>query len=827
MPASGKQMLPIEQTLPRLCQTLRDSSRVVLSALPGAGKTTRVPLALLSEQWLEGRLIIMLEPRRLAARHAARFMAGLFSEEVGKTVGYRTRGESRVSAGTRIEVVTEGILTRMLQDNPDLPGVGLVIFDEFHERSIHADLGLALLLDVQSHLRDDIRILVMSATLDGVGVANLLDNAPVIESPGKSHPVELHYLPFPVDRAIEPVVASTVRRALQDGDGDVLVFLPGRREIERVMTTLTDSGLPDHVVIHKLFGEAADEVQRAALTPSPLGNRKIILSTSIAETSLTIEGVRIVVDSGLSRMSSFDARRGMSGLETVPVSQASATQRAGRCGREGPGICYRLWTKEQQEQLPPYTSPEILNADLAPLTLELARWGSTRGKGLRFLTPPPVQHLEQATRLLKFLGAMQPDGTLTQHGQALAESPVHPRYAHMILRGEELGLGTMACDVAALLEERDILRGEHRPDIDIASRWHALKTGRGPATQRIETSSQRLQKVMGVSSSGGNEQALGILVALAYPDRIARRRGANSNRYLMAGGTGAVLPEWSLLVREEFLAIAELDGADIEARVFLAAPLSREEIHRVFAKSMSEKHETVWNSAEEAVVSREVQMLGEMIVDEKRRQPEGDDAVAAMIDGIRQLGLSSLPWSREAESLMNRSEWLRLERDDDWPDLSNETLMTTIETWLAPFLWGITRRTHLANLDLSVVLRSLFAHTQLKDLERLAPEHLEAPTGSRIRLEYSPNSQPVMAVKLQEMFGQVDTPSICDGRTSVLVHLLSPAGRPLAVTQDLRSFWTNAYTDVRKQMRGRYPKHDWPENPLTAKPVRGAKRRKM
>lgn len=818
---------PIDPTLPQLLKTLSSSFNVVLCAPPGAGKTTRVPIALLEPEWMRGKRVLMLEPRRLAARRAAEFMATTLGQKVGGSIGYRTRGDSRISSTTRIEVVTEGVLTRMLHDQPDLPNVGIVIFDEFHERSINADLGLALTLDIQQNLREDLRVLVMSATLDGVAVAELLGNAPIIESPGQSLAVESRYLSHPDNGLVESKVAEAILRALPDEAGDLLVFLPGQREIRRVETLLQGRSLPPEVIVHALYGEANNEQQQSALTPAPHGKRKVILSTSIAETSLTIDGVRIVVDSGFSRSARFDPRRGMTGLVTGPVSQATADQRRGRAGRQQPGVCYRLWTESQHATLPHYPTPEILVADLAPLALDLALWGTNDASPLRFLDPPPAAHLAQARTLLQSLGALDEQQKITQHGKELSALPVHPRLAHMIIRGHQLEIGALACDVAAILEERDLFRGQPGMDIDLASRWHALQstttTVDRTTQKRIVAESRRLMDIVGIKEDkSASEDRLGVLLSLAYPERVARRRGAEGRRYQMSGGTGAVLPEWSKLAREEFLAIAEVDGAGTEARVFLAAPLECADIIEVFADRVVTKDEVFWNEEQEMVVARKVQRFDALIIAEQKTKVEAEHLQKAMLDGVHEMGLLSLPWDRESESLCSRSEWVRLRNlvTDDWPVLDDVTLLGTLEQWLGPFLNGMTKRADLKALDVALILKSQFSHVQLRELERLAPVTLEVPTGSHITLDYSAGDQPVLAVRLQEMFGLMDTPTVGGGKVKALIHLLSPAGRPLAVTQDLSSFWKNSYPEVRKQVRGSYPKHYWPDDPLIATPTR-------
>lgn len=824
--------LPIENILPDLSEVFKSHRNVILSAEPGAGKTTRVPLALLKEEWLRRGKLIMLEPRRLAASRAAAYMAGLIGERVGGTVGYRIRGETRVGAGTKIEVVTEGILTRLLQDDPALPGTSLVIFDEFHERSIHADLGLALTLDVQRHLRDDLRVLVMSATLDRAGLAALLDDPAILRSEGRAFPVTTHYLQQPPggqrDR-IEQTTLSAILRALRDTKGDLLVFLPGQREIRRVAAMLEEQQLPADASVHMLFGEAAPDRQHAALTPAPSGKRKVILSTNIAETSITIDGVRVVIDSGLARMSRFDPRRGMSGLVTVPVSQASADQRRGRAGRQGPGICYRLWTEAAQMQLPNYSPPEILTADLAPLALELARWGSPEGEGLRFIDPPPAPHLSQARTLLSQLGAL--DGKkLTERGKAMARLPVHPRFADMLIRGKELGLGSLACDLAAMLEDRDLFRGDRDCDIDLHSRWHALRHGRtgdSGTKERVNAQAARLRSMIHIRERNEDEGRLGVLLALAYPDRVAKRRDPGSARYQLSGGTGAALPPGSMLSRHEYLAVGEVDGAGNDVRIQLAEPLGEDDIADAFADRIGEIEEIFWDENAKGVTARRVRRFGAIELGAIPFTPPHEQILPILLQGIAQMGLDSLHWSKNALSVRMRSEWLRSEglAPHDWPDLSDEHLLSALAEWLAPYLNGVTRRTQIERLDMGEIIQAQFSRRQLQDLDRLAPTHLTVPTGSHIPLTYQAGAKPVLAVRLQEMFGQTETPAIGGGTRPVLLHLLSPAHRPLAVTQDLPSFWKNAYPDVRKDMRGRYPRHYWPENPLDAEPTKRIRRK--
>jgi ATP-dependent helicase HrpB len=817
--ADKNTLFPVDAIIQELRTALNTAGRAILIAPPGAGKTTRVPQALLGDPLFGSGRILMLEPRRLAARRAAEHMASLAGEDAGQSIGYRIRGESRVSPATRIEIVTEGILTRMLQDQPELPGVGLLIFDEFHERSIHADLGLALTLDARTHLRPDLRILIMSATLDGVALASLLDNAPVIRSEGRMFPIETVHRTHPVEGMMEKAVVETVKRALQETAGDILVFLPGRRELHRCRNLLTDAHLPEDIHVHLLHGEASRADQDAALLPGKSNVRKIICATSIAETSLTIDGVRVVIDSGLARVPRFDPRRGMSGLVTVPASIATADQRRGRAGRQSPGMCYRLWTEAEEERREKFPVPEILSADLAPLALDLARWGAPDGTGLRFLDPLPAPHLHQAVALLKQLGALDETGRLTPHGKAMSEFPVHPRLAHMIIRAAELGMTETACDIAALLEGPELSRGSATSDVDLDGLL-AMAEGNGrfdaASRSRILADARRLRKLAGARSDTKVQARPGVLLALAFPDRIARRRDEEGRRYLLANTTGAFLPEWSQLARHEFLAVGDVDGAGLEARIFLASPLTRDEIEVHCASSITTKDELFWDDPLGSVVCRRIRQLGALTINEQAVTPAGETAGEMMLEGIIRRGIACLPWKGETESVRTRSEWLRLNglTGPEWPDLSDKHLRETASEWLLPHLSGLTRLEHLERLDLSGILRMLLGEKNRRVIDTLAPAYLQSPVGRKVLLEYGNATQPVMSVKLQDMFGQKENPTVAGGKVKVLLHLLSPARRPLAVTSDLASFWANAYTEVRKQMRSRYPKHPWPERPL-------------
>jgi ATP-dependent helicase HrpB len=816
--------LPIDEVVPTLKTALVSSLRVVLSAPPGAGKTTRVPLTLLDVAWLKGRRILMLEPRRLAARRAATYMAQLLGERVGKTVGYRIRGDAIVGDQTRVEVVTEGIVTRMLHAAPELPGVGLVIFDEFHERSIHADLGLAFTLDVQKHLRDDLRVLVMSATLDGVAVAHLLGEAPIVESAGKAFPVETRYARFVSDKPLETRVADVISRALASEEGDILVFLPGMREIRKVDEKL-QARPPEDTVVYMLHGDLPPRVQEAALAPVPRGKRKVILSTSIAETSLTIDGVRIVIDSGLVRAARFDARRGMSGLVTLPVSRAVADQRRGRAGRQGPGVCYRLWTEHEHKQLPAYPVPEIRTSDLAHAALDLALWGAPGGEGLAFLDPPPAAHLTQAQTVLRDLGAMTKDEKLTRHGRSMAELPIHPRLAHMIIKGKTLGCGEAACELAALLEEQDFLGGGAARDADLLSRVEEFRQGRGITAgvrDRVISQIQRLKEIMKIGRSRSTAPETGALVALAYPERVARKRRERPGLYQLAGGTTAALLAGSTLSRHEFLAVADVDVGSGEAKIYLAAPLNGADIETTFASEIITERKVEWNTKESKVTARNVRRLGAVTLSEQAIEPDEEEALKLIVEGVRQAGLGCLPWNKDADRFRARVQWAKksLPELSELPDLSNESLMETLTLWLAPFIQGMQKLGQLGRLNLTEILRSQLSPRQLRELDRLVPPSIVVPSGSRVTLDYNIADYPSLSVKLQELFGLTETPRIGGGKIPITIYLLSPAARPLAVTQDLHSFWQNAYPKIRSQLRARYPKHLWPDDPLTATPTR-------
>lgn len=846
--------LPIEQALPELRGALSDHRNVVLQAPPGAGKSTGVPLALFAERWRGDSKIVMLEPRRLAARAVASRMAYTLGEAVGRTVGFRTRLETRVGKDTRIEVVTEGILTRWLQRDATLEGVALVIFDEFHERSLNADLGLALCLDAQETVREDLKLLVMSATLDGAAVAKLLGDAPMVTAEGRAFPVTTHYRERADTRGsarpqyedIAQVTARTILRAIEGEHGDVLAFLPGQGEIRRAQRFLEETSLPRGVRVLPLFGELSPQEQDAAIQPSRPGERKIVLATNIAETSLTIEGVRIVVDSGQERRSRFDPATGMSRLELGTISRASADQRRGRAGRLEAGVCYRLWSEVEHGALPAQTAPEIVGADLASLALELANWGIADPTSLRWLDAPPAATFSQARDLLRSLDAISADGRVTAHGRALARMATHPRLAHMIVRGGELGLQSTALEIAAVLGERDLLRTQG-PDrnVDLRFRVEALRGERSlpanvsvdagakqRALRSIELLARQLEpdvRSRHVESAPAADRDLNVgrLLALAYPDRIAQSRGAGG-RYLLASGRGAQLPPAQSLARAEFLVVADLDAGDRDALIRLATPITRETLEADFAAHIEHRERFEWDSREQSVVAQDERWLGALKLYERRiDRPDPQRMLNALLGGIRGLGLEALPWTKAARALQARMIFAR--RHDErapqpWPDVSDSALIEHLDEWLAPWLSDMSRRDHLGRLDLNAILMSLLDWNAQQRLEAFAPTHLAVPSGSRIPIDYSEDS-PSVAVRLQEVFGLHETPTVADGRVPLTLQLLSPAHRPVQVTRDLVSFWARGYLDVKKELKGRYPKHYWPDDPLTAQATARAKPR--
>lgn len=842
--------LPIDEIIPSLRAALAARTVAVLEAPPGAGKTTRVPLALIDESWLAGTKLVMLEPRRLAARAAASYMASILGEEVGQTVGYRVRGESRISKRTRIEVVTEGVLARMLSSDAALEDIGLVIFDEFHERSLHADLGLALVLETQRHLREDLRVLVMSATLDGVAVSALLADdggpAPVLRSEGRMFPIETHYRAPRRDERIEATTARVIREALDATEGDVLVFLPGAGEQRRVAERLTGDTMSG-VRVHTLHGSMPLAEQDAALAPARVGTRKVVLSTSVAETSLTVAGVRVVIDCGLSRVPRYDASAGLTRLHTVRVSRASADQRRGRAGRTAPGVSYRLWDQHEDHTLLPSTRPEIVDADLSSLALELADAGISDPTTLRWLDVPRAGPFAQARGLLAQLGALDDAGRITPHGRRMAALPLQPRLAHLAIVAADRGALPLGAAIAALLEERDIVRYDGLPpQSDMRLRTELLRRDGAQSAAGVAVDRDGVRRVRqtaddlarrtagggsGTARSGGSwdDADTGSLLALAYPDRVAQRRSGAEPRYLLRNGSGAVLAKHDALHDAPYLAIADLEGTSPEARIVRAAPITLEELREDFGDQFERVQLVEWDERTKAVRARKRTMLGAMVIEDVVwTDAEPSAVLQAVLDAIRaqlaRSGIEALPLSQAASRLRERMAFVRA-HDESWPDVSVAALSASLEEWAGPYLDGVRTWAQLASVDWHDALQSLMPWSQRSALERLAPTHLEVPSGSRIALDYSEPTAPVLAVKLQEVFGWTSTPMLMDGRVSLTLQLLSPAQRPVQVTRDLAGFWRSSYFEVRKELRGRYPRHPWPEDPLTAEPTRRAKPR--
>lgn len=867
--------LPILEALPALQHALETNACAVLQAPPGAGKTTIVPLALRDAAWLGGAKVIMLEPRRLAARAAAHRMAQLLGERLPQTVGYRVRRETKVASSTRIEVVTEGVLARMINSDPTLEGVGLVIFDEFHERSLQADLGLALTRHTQRLVRPDLRILVMSATLDGDPVSRLLGGAPIVTSAGRMFPVEARWLPRRTGQRLEAAMASAVRQALRDAEGDILAFLPGQGEIHRVADLLDAEPVGAGVDVLPLYGNLPFDEQDRAIAPSTPGRRKVVLATSIAETSLTIEGVRCVVDSGLTRVARFAPAVGMTRLETVRVSRASAEQRAGRAGRLAPGVVYRLWAMEEHSGLVPFSPPEIAEADLAPLALEFAAAGIAAVEELEWLDPPPAASLARARSLLAWLGAVDADGRITAHGTRMARMAAHPRIAHMLLRAREEGGAALAADLAALVGERDILRSEgsmHDADLRVRvdllqalrRRQHLPADVQGmrvlrDAVKRALDESNAWRRELGISphpphlphpahhsrneAEGGGEYArprdrpagvprddepvddTGRLLALAFPDRVGQRRPGAGARYLLRNGTGAVLRDSPTLAQSEYIVVAESDGKRPESAIYLAAPITLDEVRRDFADDIESEDLVSWDDALDSVRAVRVERLGAITLRESPlRDPSPELVTRALRDAVLHSALQLLPWREGARRLRERLAFLHA-HDASWPDVGDDALVATLDEWLTPHLHGMRRASDLESLDLAALLLGRLSWQQRSALDSLAPSHVEVPTGSRLPVDYGDPASPVLAVRLQEMFGCRDTPRILAGRIPVTLHLLSPAHRPLQVTRDLAGFWQGSYRDVQKEMKGRYPRHPWPDDPANAEPTRRAKPR--
>jgi len=833
LPRSFDTPLPIDAVLDELARTLAGHNAAVLVAPPGAGKTTRVPLALLDAPWVNDRKIIVLEPRRIAARASAERMAQTLGERVGETVGYRVRFGSKVSRATRIEVVTEGIFSRQILDDPELSGVAAVLFDEFHERSLDADLGLALARDAQTGLREDLRILVMSATLDGARVAKLLGDAPIIASEGRAFPVETRYLGKKVDAPLERQMADAIAMALRADPGSVLAFLPGAAEIRRTQNFLGERVHDASIEIVPLFGALDAAVQDRAIAPAPKGQRKVVLATSIAETSLTIEGVRIVVDSGVARVPRYEPDIGLTRLETVRASRAAVDQRRGRAGRTEPGVCYRLWDEPQTASLAAYTQPEILSADLSSLVLDVAQWGVSDPTTLAFLDSPPAPALKEARSLLRELGAIDADGRITAEGKSLRALALPPRLARMIVDSHRLGAGEEAAEIAAVLTERG-LGGD---SVDLDARLDQFRRDRTQRASSARSLAQRWASQVGSSENaagrtsaatltpqGGGEPTTGVMLAFAFPDRVARNRGNGS--FVLANGRGAAVDRTSALARAPYIAVAELTGTAANGRILLAAPITQADIELRFADQIEIADEISFDRSAMALRARRKRTLHAINLSEAPMalQPSMETA-RVLADGLIASGLDRLPWSKPLKQWRDRVMFLRAAEGESWPDLSDDALAAQREAWLVPALYDKTSLKEFSSGDLSDALMTLLPWELRARLEREAPTHFEAPTGTMLAIDYEAEQGPTIAVRLQELFGLNTHPSIAKGAVPLVLELLSPAHRPVQVTRDLPGFWRGSYAAVRSDLRGRYPRHPWPEDPASAMPTRRVKPR--
>lgn len=815
--------LPIDAALPDLTAALAAGPRGVLVAPPGAGKTTRVPLALMDADWAGGRRIVVLEPRRLAAGAAAERMAATLGEEVGATIGLRMRMVSKISARTRVEVVTEGVFARMILDDPELSGVAAVLFDEYHERSLDADMGLALALDAQAGLRDDLRLLVMSATLDGARVARLLDGAPVIESQGRAFPVETVYLGRDPRQRLEDSVAAACLKALAEQPGSLLVFLPGQGEITRVAALLADRIRDPAVDIAPLYGAMDRAAQDRAVSPARAGRRKIVLATAIAETSLTIEGVRVVIDAGLARVPRYEPDLGLTRLETVRVSRAAADQRRGRAGRIEPGVCYRLWEQAGDGALQPYAQPEILSADLSGLVLDLAAWGVRDPTALRWLDPPPPPALKEARALLREIGALDADGAITGEGRAVRGFALPPRLARMMVDAGRAGQAGLAAEIAAVLSERGL--GGDSPDL--TQRVERFRRERGQRAEDARRLARGWARQAGGASGDAPAEAAGRLLALAYPDRIARARG-KPGAFLMANGRAGELEPHEALARAPFLAIGEVAGRAAAARILIAAPLSAEDVEALAADRIVARDETTFDRARAALSARRRRRLGAIVLSESTLPtPSGPEAARILAEGVAALGLDRLAWSKATKQWRDRVMFLRRAEGEGegWPDLSDAVLTQTAGDWLAPFIDGRASLAAITADDLEQALRALLPWDMQRRLEAEAPTHYETPAGSRIALDYETEGGPVLSVRVQELYGLAVHPALAGGRVALTLELLSPAHRPIQITRDLPGFWRGSWAQVRTEMKGRYPRHVWPDDPAAAQATTRAKPR--
>jgi len=818
-------MLPVDEVLPQLRAALAERNAAVLVAPPGAGKTTRVPPGLIGEPWARTGKIMLLSPRRIAARAAAARMATEYGERVGETVGYRVRLDSKISANTRIEVVTEGVFTRMILDDPELAGVACVLFDEFHERSLEGDLGLALARETQAALRPDLKLVVMSATLDASRIATLLDDAPVVVSEGRMFPVRFVYRPRDVRGWLEPDVASAVTAALAQESGSALVFLPGAREIERTAELLREQVRDPSVDIRPLYGAMTPTDQDAAIAPSPLGRRKVVLATAIAETSLTIEGVRIVVDAGLSRRASYEPALGLTHLETVRASQASVTQRAGRAGRLEPGVCWRLWAEAETRSLPPFDRPEILEADLTGLALDLASWGARDPKTLTWLDPPPKAAWEEAIGLLKRINAIGNDGQITAQGEKVARLPLPPRLAHMVLEAAQAGDALLAAQLAVLITEQ----GLGGRSVDLRDRLDGLARERGQRGDAARRLAERIAKSAGAASLNVVADRTGAVLAVGFPDRVAKSRGVALNHgrrettFLMVNGRAARLGEDERLSRAKFLVAVDATGKADSARIVAAAEIEEAEVERLFADDIETHAAMTVDTATGAMRARRLRKLGRITLSEAPvERLSAEELRDALLEAVREEGLQILSWNESAEQVRARVRFLYEHDSGPWPDWSDETLVASLGNWLAPALDGVTR---LKDADIAGALLNALPYELRRRLDAEAPSKFETPAGSSLNIDYTAHGGPALDVRLQELFGLDQHPTVARGRAPLTLRLLSPAQRPVQTTKDLPGFWRGSYAAVRSEMRGRYPKHPWPDDPLTAPPTRRAKPR--
>lgn len=830
--------LPVDSVLPEIRSSLSAGDSVVFQAAPGAGKTTRIPLALYRESWMAGQKILLQEPRRLAARACAAFSASLLGEKVGQTVGYRMRSETVVGPSTRIEVVTEGVLIRILQEDPGLEGVGLVILDEFHERTLSGDLALAFLLDVQHHLRPDLRLLIMSATLPEDRLRSLLPHWRWISTPDTTFPVEVRHLPLPRIRGLVDRTLSAVETALQEESGSVLVFLPGEKEIHSLHRHLQQKLSGNHILLAPLYGRLPLVEQQTAMMPAPEGKRKIVMSTPVAETGLTIEGIRIVVDSGRRRISRLDARTGLNHLETIRISQASARQRCGRAGRLEPGTCYRIWSEYEHATLLPFSSPEMLYSDLTALSLELALWGAGDPSDLVWLDPPPAEEIQRARHLLYSLDALDGDGRVTGHGRRMARFGVHPRLAHMMVRAAEAGHGATACLLAALLSEREtrMISPGTAEEVDI--RWcldgndlipggtEGIRKTKGRVTLATYRLAERWRRMLGIREEKICVENAGKSLALAYPERIGQRRPGSKTEYLLSSGRGAFLPAIGTLSAHEYLVIADLEGGSTVARIFLAAPYDAEDLWKQFHSRMETVREVFWDSRSGSLIARKKILYGKWIWQQTVLEDvRADEVRSANSMGLRQEGWDGLLIAPSAVEWLSRVRFLAHlpGQEGNWPDLSEENLLSRLDQWLGPYLEEVRKRSDLQRLSWQAIFEGMLDEKQRRRLREWAPTHFVAPTGSRVPLRYQTDGPPILAIRIQELFGLTETPRVAGNLVPVRLHLLSPSGRPAQVTQDLAGFWSSSYKEVRKELAGRYPRHPWPEDPRNAVATRRPK----